>query len=76
MIHQYLLAVGVPKPIAAELRKINRSITNLQEVDLIPEPERNISYTSDLKANPNLRKAGSEEIKLSEYFGPVLPPKP
>lgn len=45
----------VPKRIAAELRKINRTITNLQEVDLIPEPERNLAYTPNLDPNPNLK---------------------
>lgn len=52
-IYNYMVDKGVPKRIAAELRKINRSLTALTSEDRAPEPERRLLYTADLEPNPN-----------------------
>jgi hypothetical protein len=55
-IRSCLVYVGVPPQIAQEIHRINQSVTLLQEIDQIPESERDLFYQSDMSRNPNLPK--------------------
>lgn len=60
-VHKVMRLYEIPKPICAEIRKINRTITQLQVDDQIEEPDRQVTFTADLQLNPNWDKTLSVE---------------
>lgn len=42
-----------PREHSAWFRRLNRSIVQLRDEDKLPEPDRNLRYTWDMRPNPN-----------------------